>query len=370
MLEARVLSSIHQVGQPAWDACFPGALESFDYLAAVEAAGLEGFALRYVLVADAGRPVAAVPGFICDYPLDTTLNGAGRSLVGAIRRLSPRAFTVRLAALGSPCTEDVNLGVAPRVDPARRGEIARLALQAFETEALALGCGLMAVKDAPVDAAHVGEAARALGYQPTPGMPSAVLDIDFDDLDGYLGRLSRATRRDLRRKLRSAHELRIETRRDLAGLEDRVAALYAETRARSDQQLEDLTAAYFTGVLAHMGERAFCVLYYAGEDLIGFNLLLQDAETLLDKFFCMETVRGPAHDLYFVSWAHNVGLCLARGLKRYQSGQAGYATKRRLGCAFPPTEMFFRHRRPWVDRVLKWAAPMFADDPLAEGAAA
>ncbi|WP_304217440.1 GNAT family N-acetyltransferase [Phenylobacterium aquaticum] len=370
MLEARVLTSIHQVGQPAWDACFPGALEGFDYLAAVEGAGLSDFAFRYVLVSDEGRPVGAAPGFICDYPLDTTLNGAGRGLVAAIRRLAPRAFTVRLAALGSPCTEDVGLGVAPGVDPARHGEIARLALQAFETESLAEGCGLIAVKDAPVAIALVGQAARALGYQPTPGMPSAVLDIDFADLDGYLAGLSRATRKDLRRKLRGAAALRIEERRDLSGLEARIEALYAQTRARADQQLENLTAAYFTGVLARMGERAFCVLYFAGDDLIGFNLLLQDAETLLDKFFCMETDRGPAHDLYFISWLHNIGLCLERGLRRYQSGQAGYGAKRRLGCAFPPTEMFFRHRQPLIDRALKWAAPLFADDPTAEGAAA
>ncbi|WP_304175809.1 GNAT family N-acetyltransferase [Phenylobacterium aquaticum] len=370
MLEARVLTSIHQVGQPAWDACFPGALEGFDYLAAVEGAGLSDFAFRYVLVSDEGRPVGAAPGFICDYPLDTTLNGAGRGLVAAIRRLAPRAFTVRLAALGSPCTEDVGLGVAPGVDPARHGEIARLALQAFETATLAEGCGLIAVKDAPVAIVHVGQAARALGYQPTPGMPSAVLDIDFADLDGYLAGLSRATRKDLRRKLRGAAALRIEERRDLSGLEARIEALYAQTRARADQQLENLTAAYFTGVLARMGERAFCVLYFAGDDLIGFNLLLQDAETLLDKFFCMETDRGPAHDLYFISWLHNIGLCLERGLRRYQSGQAGYGAKRRLGCAFPPTEMFFRHRQPLIDRALKWAAPLFADDPTAEGAAA
>lgn len=364
------MTSIHQVGQTAWDACFPGALEGFDYLAAVEGAGLADFAFRYVVVTDQGRPVGAAPGFICDYPLDTTLNGAGRSMVAAVRRLAPRAFTVRLAALGSPCTEDVSLGLAEGVDAARHDEIARLALQAFETQSLAEGCGLIAVKDAPAAAAHVGRAARALGYQPTPGMPSAMLDIEFADLDGYLAGLSRATRKDLRRKLRGRAGLRIELRRDLTGLEDRIEDLYAQTRARSDQQLENLTAAYFTGVLERMGERAFCVLYFLGDDLIGFNLMLQDAETLLDKFFCMETERGPANDLYFVSWIHNVGLCLERGLKRYQSGQAGYATKRRLGCAFPATEMFFRHRRPWIDRALKWAAPMFADDPLAEGAAA
>jgi predicted N-acyltransferase len=194
-------------------------------------------------------------------------------------------------------------------------------------------------------------------------MGSAELIIDFKSIDGYLGGLSRATRRDLRRKVKGAGRLRIEVRRDLAGLETRVLELYRQTRARSDLQFEDLSCAYFTGVLRALGERAFCVLYFDETELIGFNLLLQDGETQLDKYFCMESDRGPAHNLYFVSWLTNVGICLEGGLKRYQAGQAGYETKLRLGCRLRGADMYFRHRRPLVNRALKWAAPLLTEDP-------
>ncbi|MFI4950655.1 MAG: GNAT family N-acetyltransferase [Caulobacterales bacterium] len=362
MLEARVATSIHEIGAQAWDACFPGRLEGFDYLAAVEAAGLAGFRWRYVLISEAGRPLAAAPGFFTDYSLDTTLTDAGRRLVAATRRLVPRAFTLSLASLGSPCTENVCLGTAPGA--ARRGELIAALLTAFEGEAAEAGCWLLALKDAPSDDGELREAALGLGYQPTPGMPAAELDIDFADIDGYLARLSYGTRKDLRRKLRRAGQIRVEIRRDLDGLEDRALDLYGQTRARSDLQFEDLTAAYFTGVLARLGERAICPCYFLGDELIGFNLLLQDGETLLDKFFCMETERGPAHDLYFVSWLTNVRLCAERGLKRYRSGQAGYATKLRLGSRLVGAEMLFRHRRPLVNRALRLAAPWLADDPV------
>jgi predicted N-acyltransferase len=362
MLEARVASSIHGIGREAWEACAPGRLEGFDYLAAVEAAGLAGFRWRYVLIAEDGRPLAAAPGFFTDYSLDTTLTEAGRRLVAATRRLAPRAFTLSLASLGSPCTETVGLVVAPGA-PRRAELIARL-LEAFEAEAAAEGCWLLALKDAPSDDADLAAAARGRGYQPTPGMPAADLAIDFTDLDGYLARLSRPTRKDMRRKLRRAGRIRMEVRHDLAGLEDRVLDLYRQTRARSDLQFEELTAAYFTGVLARMGDRALCPCYFLGDELIGFNLLLQDGETLLDKFFCMETERGPAHDLYFLSWFTNVGLCLERGLAHYRSGQAGYAAKLRLGSRLVGAEMLFRHRRPLVNQALRIAAPFLANDPV------
>jgi predicted N-acyltransferase len=276
-----------------------------------------------------------------------------------------------MACLGSPCTEDVGLGFAPEVADARRPELLDALLAGFEAAAAQAGCWLMAVKDTPeADRGLWAGAARRAGYQPTSGMPTAELPIAFKDLDGYLAGLSAATRKDMRRKLKALDGLRVEVVRDLSGLEPRILDLYRQTRERSDLQFEDLTAAYFTGVLARMGERALCVLYWAGDDLIGFNLLLQDGTTLLDKFFCMESVRGPAFNLYFVSWFTNVRLCLERGLARYQSGQAAYENKLRLGSRLIGADMHFRHRRPLVNRMLAWAAPLLADDPVPERRAA
>lgn len=371
MPEARVVASLAEIGRDAWEACFPGALEGYDYLCAVDAAGLAGFDWRYVVVEEGGRTLCAAPAFFTDYSLDTTLTDLGRRLVAATRRLAPRAFTVRMACLGSPCTEDVCLGFAPDAAPERRAELLEILLRGFEAAAAEAGCWLLAVKDAPEAQREAwAAAARRVGYQPTSGMPSAELPISFADLDGYLATLSRSTRKDMKRKLSAMADLRIEVVQDLGGLEPRILELYRQTRERSDLQFEELTAAYFTGVLQRMGERALCVLYWAGEELIGFNLLLQDGVTLLDKFFCMESARGPAFNLYFVSWFTNVRLCLERGLSRYQSGQAAYETKLRLGSRLIGAEMYFRHRRPLVNRVLAWAAPLLADDPAPERRAA
>lgn len=371
MLRSRVVRSIHEIGREAWDACFPGALEAFDYLSAVEGARLAGFDWRYVVVERDGQILAAAPGFFTDYSLDTTLSDFGRRMIAATRRFAPRAFTVRMACLGSPCLEDVGLGFSAAAAGHNRLVLVETLLDGFAAAATQAGCWLMAVKDAPEPQRGLwASAARAAGYQATPGMPSAVLPIDFTDMDGYFARLSAGTRKDMRRKLKALDHLRVEVVHDLTGLEDRVLELYRQTRERSDLQFEELTAAYFSGVLAHMGERALCVLYWAGEDLVGFNLLLTDGETLLDKFFCMESARGPELNLYFVSWFTNVRLCLERGLSRYQSGQAAYENKLRLGSRLIGADMYFRHRRPLVNRALAWAAPLLADDPVAVRGAA
>jgi predicted N-acyltransferase len=369
MFEARVHGSLADIGRARWDACFPGALEGFDYLLAVEEAGLPGFTWRYVLVEQDGQAVAAAPAFVTDYALDTTLNPLGRSAVAAARRLAPRAFTLRLGSLGSPLTEDVGLGFAPGLVPSARADALQALVSAFQADALAAHCGLLAIKDTPGPDAGLWDAvAHPLGFRPVTGLPIAHLDIDFPDMEAYLARLSSGTRRDMRRKLRALDRITVEVREDLDGLEDAVLALYADTRARAQMQFEDLTAAYFTGVLERMRGRAICVLYRAEGRLLAANLLLHDRQTLLDKFFCMDAARGRALNLYFVSWFTNLGLCLDRGLTRYQSGQAGYASKLRLGSALTPTSMRFRHRNPLINQALRWAAPLLSEDPLAEAA--
>jgi len=371
MLEARVFESIGAVGRSRWEACDAGGLEGFDYLAAVEAADIPGFRWRYLVIEAAGRPIAAAPMFVTDYPLDTTLSEFGRRAVAACRRFAPRAFIVRMACLGSPCTEDAGVRFARELAPQRRSDALALLLKAFEAAAAATDCSLLAVKDAPATQAEIWSLVAAeRGYRATPGMPTAELTIGFADEAAYLAGLSPATRKDMRRKLRAMERLRVEVVSDVSGLEPRMLELYRQTRARSDLQFEELTGGYFREVLRRMGERAVCVLYWSEADLIGFNLLLQDETTLLDKFFCMETARGPAFNLYFVSWFLNVRLCLERGLTRYQSGQAGYADKLRLGSRLIGAQMYFRHRQPIVNQALRWAAPLLADDPVPKRGAA
>lgn len=370
----RVVDAIGQVNRDAWNALFPGEPEDHDYLAAVEAAGLEGFGWRYIVAELDARLLAASPVFITRYALETTLKkGPARAAVRALGRVLPGLTTLRLACLGSPCTETAQIGWAAGLSPDQREILTRRMVAALDETARVERCGLVAVKDAPAAAAAVWSTAlEPAGYRTVPGLPTAELTVDFDSIETYLGRLSPGTRKDMRRKLRAFDYVRVEVRHDLFGLEDQVMALYAGTRARGDLQFETLTAAYFTGVLRRMGERALCVLYFVGDELLAANLLLIGGGVLLDKFFCM-SAEGRRHNLYFLSWFTNLGLCLERGLGRYQSGQAAYDNKLRLGSRLLPTTLHFRHRNPVANRVLRWIAPLLAPTqpsaPLREAAA-
>ncbi len=200
------------------------------------------------------------------------------------------------------------------------------------------------------------------GYVETGGMPTAWRAIDFVDIEGYLAGLSAGTRKDMRRKLKAGAAVTVERITTFGDLEERFMELYRQTRARSEWQFEDLTAEYFIGILERMPERAFCTVYSVDGEALAFNFLIRDDRQLIDKFFCMAADRGRPYNLYYLSWFENLRYCLDNGLQRYQSGQAYYANKVRLGSQLTENTMLFRHANPIIHAVLKRIAPYLAGD--------
>lgn len=358
-VRSHIYDSICDIGAYAWNSCFPNELEDYHYLLAVEKSGIAGFEWHYATVEQDGVVLAAMPAFITYYNLDTTLDEGGfRRLLRRIRGIWPGFMVVKLACLGSPETECGSIGFHPDVQDSCKQELAAMLLKSFEQHAVAKNCRLLGLKDVPEQQKEIWQQA-APAYAAIPGMATAHLDIDFATIDEYLARLSRESRKDMRRKLRSAENIEIEQRNNIDDVLLKVLALYRETKERSEFQFDELTAGYFSGVLSEMGERAFCTLYWHDGELLAANLMLKDEDMLLDKFFCM-TGRGREHNLYFLSWFGNIQYCLQHGIKRYQSGQACYDNKLRLKSSLNNNWMMFRHTNKIVGWLLKTVAPLFA----------
>jgi hypothetical protein len=347
------VDSIAAFEPAAWDRCFPGEGEGWDYYRACEDSAIPDFDWEYFAVVEDGRLLAAVPAFRTRYRLDTTVQGALKTIADRLARLAPRLMNLELLCLGSPVTESCRIGFAPEIPDRRREELLRMLIWAFEESAARQGVGLLGVKDARDEDEWLWRRCVS-GYGRMAGQPGAELDLSgFADLDEYLGSLSRATRKDMRRKLRAEHAIRIEYRREIDDVLGQVGALYEATAARSALRFECLPPAYFANVLRQMRGRAWCVLYWLDAELVAFNLLLDGPGRVIDKFIGMRYDVARKYNLYFLSWMANVRHCIARRIPVYQSGQGLYAPKVRLGSRLLPQWQYFRHRNPLVNAVLR-----------------
>ena len=358
----RAVDSITAFAPEDWDRCFPGELETWGYYRATEEAGLEGFTFRYYGLEEDGKLLAAVPGFRMTYRLDTTVKpGRIKSLLERLTRWLPGVMILRMAALGSPVAECCHLGFAPEVPEARRPALLACLRAAFEQDAAEAGYSFLVIKDAP-EAEPLWRQEMAGAYGHMGSQPTAWLPIEGPDLDSYLKCLSKATRKNVRRKLKNRQDVRVEFRQDISDILPLVSGLYQQLLERSGLQFETLPPPWFALVSRHMGERAGYFLYWVGDELAGFNLVLQDGSRLLDKFVGFDDILGPRHNLYVLSWIVNVEHCLETGLSLYQSGQDEYATKRRLGCRFATNDIWFRHARPIPHLLLRLASRILRFD--------
>jgi predicted N-acyltransferase len=206
------------------------------------------------------------------------------------------------------------------------------------------------------------------GLRALPGLPGATLDIAWPDLDGYLASLGPSTRKDLRRKRRAGAALRIEWRRDLAGIATDVQRLYRETLGHAELSFEELTPAYFDNVMQGMPGHAFCVTYSEGDRLVAFNLVLSDGERLLDKFLGMDYAAMDRYNLYHVTWLENIRHCIEQGIAVYESGQGLQREKVRLGSVLHANALWYRHRNRLVDGVFARLEKLARLDRFDDGA--
>ncbi|TAN03720.1 MAG: GNAT family N-acetyltransferase [Rhodanobacteraceae bacterium] len=351
MIDVTVHPSIDAIPAAEWDRLFPHELEDHAYLRAIERAGLAGFRYLYFAVRDEGRLLAAVPAFVTDYRLDTTMQGAMRHVVEALTKLFPRLFRIPMLSLGSPVTERCRVGYAPESSAEQRAAWLDAILAQMETVAAREKFGMLAVKDAPLEEPVWQQVCPRHGLRLLPGLPGATLEIPWHDLDGYLESLGTSSRKDLRRKRRAGSALRIEWRTSLDGIADDVQRLYRETLVHAEFSFEELTPAYFENVLRDMPGRALCVTYHEGDKLVAFNLVLRDAERLLDKFLGMDYAAMDRYNLYHVSWLENIRCCIDRHIGVYEAGQGLHREKLRLGCSLHANALWYHHRNRLVDGV-------------------
>lgn len=366
--EARILPGVSAIPREIWTSFFPGDAEGWEYYVACEASPPPEFALSAIAVSRNGMLVAAAPIFRLNYRLDTPLQGAWRPLGDWLHRWLPKLVNLPVMGLGSPLADRCHLGFAPGLSGDERTATTRVLLAGLDAYAAREGVPVLAVKDLPDSlVASADVALKEARFTRVASLPVAVLDLPFASEEAYLASLSASTRKDIRRKLKSATAVRLEMRSSIDGIEAQIVALYDETRLQSGfdyGDLEKLSPDYFRDVIRNLGDRAVLMLYWVEQELIGFNLLFLGQDRVIDKFIGMHYPQARDHNLYVLSWMSNVRFCLERGIGSLQTGQTAYASKLRFGSRLDKSWVYFKHRGRVVNALFRTFGPLLAFDKM------
>ena len=302
------------------------------YYAATQEKEIPGFHFGYLVAVRAGETIATVPYFLMDFKINTMLED------GWLKRLLGNAG-FRMACIGHPCAAFGNIdGVVS----------AELMTKVFlELKQLAPVVSLKGFRP------HM----PAVGFVEAKGLPVAMLRLR----ENFWQSMSSARRRNFKRKRKKASALRLEVFKGLPeGYPQLVHDLYIKVYERSRIHFERLDLNYFVSTASI----STYVLAYLGEQVVGFVQVFQKDKRMLAQYIGIDHAYNRAHGVYFALAIRVVDLAIEWGSEEIELGETHYEFKKALGCTLVDTSVYFRHRNPWVHRLMSLFSFVF--EPSAE----
>jgi len=328
---------------------FPEPSITAPLLSLLQESGIEGFNLRSIVVLKDDTPILLLPLFETRFDSSTFVQGWIKKSLKVAGRLIPSLFQPRVLSVGLVVGEWSEIGIDPHIEAGILEAAYKMAFATLQTLAAELKADIVAFYNFNHYGNLPGEVFKE--FHPVQYRPCAQLSINFNSLEEFLARFSRAARKDLRRKMRASHEVRVIRCRTTSPFLDRIYKLYLETVARGPMALGAHNRSFFEKICERVPGAEY-TLYFVQEELAAFNLLVTKQEVMVDKYFCMDHELGRKHNLYVVSWFENVRTCVERKIPLYCAGQGAEKTKAHLGATFVPNFILFKHRQPVFDRLL------------------
>ncbi len=175
--------------------------------------------------------------------------------------------------------------------------------------------------------------------------------------------LSRATRKNLRRKFRAADDasppLALEVWTDAEQIIDEIYPLYLAVAQTSAIRFEVFTREYFleAGRCAPGKFRYF--IWRQGHRAVAFSFCTIWNGTLYDNDIGLDYTVAYELNLYYVTFRDLLNWALANGLRRYASAPFSYDPKLRLRLQLQPVDVYVKHISPWLNPLIKILALLF-----------
>jgi hypothetical protein len=345
----------------AWRRAFKNKCQDHRYYEIVEETLQNDFEHHYLLLEDSlGNVRAMQPVFFVRQNLVEGVPGKIRSVVDVVRKILPRFLTMRVLMIGCAAGTG-DLGACDQRDEAW---VASALLASLRTYARRNKASLVVLKDFPANYRSAVETFALSGYTRIPSMPMTRLPLHFENWDEYFRTLSKATRKDLRRKFRKAEraaKIEMEVVSEIAPFIDEIYPLYLAVHERSPLKFETLTKDYFLAVAERMPERARFFIWRQSGKIVAFSFCLVCGDAIYDECIGLDyTVALDLH-LYFYTLRDIISWALQQGLKYYYSNPLNYEPKLHLDCELVPLDLYVRHTsallNPIFGRVIKYLGP-------------
>ena len=364
---AKITSLAELENCDAWKRAFQNKCKDHRYYKIVEETLEGGFEHHYLQIEDDSGNVRAVqPVFFVRQNLIEGVLGKIRSVVELVRKKFPRFLTMRVLMVGCAAGAG-DLGACDEKDEAWMAKALSASLRTYARQNRA---SLVVLKDFPAKYRPALESFSSNGYVRIPSMPMTRLALCYEGWDEYFRTLSKATRKDLRRKFRKAErtpKINMEVVNDVTPRVDEIYPLYLQVHERSPLKFETLTKDYFRAISKRMPNRARFFIWRQSGKIVAFSFCLVCEEAIYDECIGLDYSVALDLHLYFYTLRDIISWSLQQRLKYYYSNPLNYEPKLHLDCELVPLDLYVRHTaallNPIFRRTIKYLGPT-RHDPI------
>jgi hypothetical protein len=344
-----------------WKRAFHNKCKDHRYYEIVEETLDDDFEHHYLQIEDQSGAIRAIqPVFFVRQNLVEGVPGKIRPVVDVVRKIFPRFLTMRVLMVGCGAGTG-DLGGCDQRDEAWVANALRASLLTYARRNKA---SLVVLKDFPANYRSAVETFALSGYTRIPSMPMTRLPLRYENWDEYFRTLSKATRKDLRRKFRKAGrapKIQMEVVTDIAPFVDEIYPLYLAVHERSSLKFETLTKDYFLAVAERMPERARFFIWRQSGKIVAFSFCLVCGDAIYDECIGLDYSVALDLHLYFYTLRDIISWALQQQLKYYYSNPLNYEPKLHLDCELVPLDLYVRHTsvllNPIFCHVIKYLGP-------------
>jgi hypothetical protein len=352
-----VRSELAQCGR--WRGAFARECKDRRYYEIIEDTMHRELHYRYLALKDENGEVSAIqPFFIIEQDLVLGTSQAVRACVGFVRRLWPRFFIMRTLMVGCVTGE----GQLYAADDIAHRFCAYLLAPAIIREAQKQRARLIVLKEFPASYRKPLACFLRHGFTRLPSLPMTSLNIDYPSFHEYMMHaLSRATRKDLRRKFRAAARgapIEMAVLTDVSAIIDEIYPLYAQVYERSDRHFEKLTKPYLCELGRRMPDKMRFFVWRQNGRVIAFSMCMVQGEDIYDEYIGLDYAVALNLHLYHYTFRDIVSWAMANGYKWYRSRALNYDPKLHLRCRLDPLDLYVRHSSDLINWCFKLMLPL------------
>jgi predicted N-acyltransferase len=365
---AKVLTHAELGSCDAWKHAFRNKCKDHRYYEIIEETLEDAFEYHYLLLEDdSGNARAIQPVFFVRQNLVEGVPGKIGSFVDRVRKIFPRFLTMRVLMVGCAA----GTGDLAACDERDETWVANALQASLSSYARQNKASLVVLKDFPATYRLELETFPINGYARIPSMPMTRLPLPYNNWDEYFRTLSKATRKDLRRKFRKAErasKIEMEVVSDIAALVDEIHPLYLAVHERSPLKFETLTKGYFRTIGQRMPDRARFFIWRQLGKIVAFSFCLVCDDKIYDECIGLDYSVALDLHLYFYTLRDIISWALEQGLKYYYSNPLNYEPKLHLDCELVPLDLYVMHTNsplnPIFRRLIKYLGPTRHDPVL------